>query len=124
MNDEYEITHYLTGDRAEADSAEAALVAADTLARDAADNTRTSNGREIGSLKRSREHLAIHVNGTYNGTLTGLARAGYREPLSNEWSRIPAPTSVRLTSKHVATLDPVAYPETDDLRTLDQGHGS
>ena len=77
----YTIRCFASGDEAEADSAEAALVAADQLARDYADSGPARN------LKTAREQLAIHLNGTYNGTLTGLARAGYKAPLSAEWSR-------------------------------------
>lgn len=111
-DDHYEIVCHRSGDRAETDSAEGALLAADTLARDYTDEGPARN------LKTVRESIDILVNGTYNGTLTRLARAGYKT------APIPAPTSVRLTRSHVATLDPITYPETDDLRTLDQGHGA
>lgn len=72
MDDHYEIRCYASGDRAEADDAAAALVAADTLARDYADAS------SVRSLKRARATLEIACNGTYNGMLTRLARAGYR----------------------------------------------
>jgi hypothetical protein len=68
-----------SGDRAEAETAEAALVAADTLARDACD----TGGQ--GSLRATRRTLYITENGTYNGILTAFARQGVR--------RLPAVTS-------------------------------
>lgn len=79
-NEHYTIRCFASGDEAEADTAEAALVAADQLARDYA----SAPGR---NLKTAREQLAIYLNGSWHNALTGLARAGYRAPLSAEWSR-------------------------------------
>lgn len=69
------------GDRAEAETAEEALVAADRLVTDHLD------ANPGASLKRTRAAVYIAENGTYNGTLTNLARNGYRVLLSTEWSR-------------------------------------
>lgn len=77
LDDHYEIVCHASGDRAEADTAEAALVAADTLARDHV------AGRASRDLKRTRATLAIVVNGTHHGALTGLARAGYRATVNS-----------------------------------------
>lgn len=74
-----EIICTASGDRADAPSAEHALVAAAQLVTDHVD---ADGGSYYRSPKRVRATLIITENGTYNGTLTGLARAGYRGPLA------------------------------------------
>lgn len=59
------------GTRAEAPTAEAALVAADTIARDAI--------HDVGSLKAARGTIYITERGTYSGILTDFARRGVRD---------------------------------------------
>lgn len=80
-NEHYTIRCFASGDEAEADTAEAALVAADQLARDHADAGPARN------LKTTRDTLAIYLNGTWHNTLTGLARAGYRAPVTTGQTR-------------------------------------
>lgn len=72
----FTIRCYRSGDHAEAATAEAALVAADTLAHDYADARGAA-----GALAAARRSLQVEENGTYDGTLTRLAQAGYRVPL-------------------------------------------
>jgi hypothetical protein len=69
----FEIICAASGDRAEAETAGDALVAADTLARDAADT-----GAQ-GSLRAARRTLYVTEHGTYNGLLTEFARRGVRD---------------------------------------------
>lgn len=70
----FEIICTASGDRAEAETAEAALVAADTLARDSLDGISAQ-----GALRAARRTLYITENGTYNGLLTEFARRGVRD---------------------------------------------
>lgn len=78
----FEIKCHRSGDVAEAETAEDALVAADTLAHDYADAHRVQ-----GSLRAARQSIIISENGTWSNVLTGLARQGFRALLSAEWSR-------------------------------------
>jgi hypothetical protein len=61
----------LTGDRAHAETAEAALVAADALCRDHQNHVGTH-----GALRAARATVYITENGTYAGILTAFARQG------------------------------------------------
>lgn len=69
----YEIKCQLTGDVAEAETWEAALVAADTLVRDDAD----ANPYQ-GRTRAARASLLLSEDGSYRGILTELARSGVR----------------------------------------------
>lgn len=80
----FTIRCYRSGDTAEAETAEAALVAADTLARDWAD----APGHGAGALRAARASLEIFERGSYAATLTGLARGGYREDPSAARTRV------------------------------------
>lgn len=75
----FEVKVGLTGDSAEADTLEAALVAADTLVRDAFDDTPTQ-----GRTRAARESITITDNGQHAGLATELARQGHRLPMSTE----------------------------------------
>lgn len=68
MTNRFEIICNLTRDRAEAESAEAALLAARTLVDDA-----VSSGQP---RKEARESIYVTENGTYAGILTAFARIG------------------------------------------------
>lgn len=72
----------LTGDAAEAETFEAALVAAAALVDDAFDAVPVQ-----GRTKAARRSLLIIRDGMYDGAATSLARAGLRRRLSDEWGR-------------------------------------
>lgn len=69
----YEVKVALTGDTAEAETWEAALVAADTLCHDA-DDALPVQGR----MRAARKSVTVTEDGSYRGTLTELARSGAR----------------------------------------------
>lgn len=71
----FEIICHLTGDRAYADSDDNALAAAAQLVRDAFDGMPVQ-GRD----KAARKSITIIENGSYQGILTELARAGWSGP--------------------------------------------
>lgn len=77
----FTVTVGLTGDSADAATLEAALVAADTLAHDAADALPVQ-----GRLRATRASIVIAEDGVYAGFATALARQGHRLPLSVAWS--------------------------------------
>jgi hypothetical protein len=67
----YEIVLASTGDRVEAESGPAALVAAHTLAKEAGEGI-------YGAQSVLQRTLYIARDGAYDGLLTSLAREGYR----------------------------------------------
>jgi hypothetical protein len=78
----FEISVLASGDTAEADDLDAALVAADTLVRDYADN-----GRGRGALDLGRRSVIILRDGKHDGIAANLARTGARRSPASEWSR-------------------------------------
>lgn len=82
---EYEILCKLTGDRAEADTDDAALIAAWELVEDA-HRAVPAQGR----LEAARKSLYITRDGSYQGTLTELARLGHRSVAAFERSEYVA----------------------------------
>lgn len=71
----FEIRCHLTGDRAYADDADAALRAAAQLVDDAFDGMPTQ-----GRSRAARKTITIIENGSYQGILTELARSGWAGP--------------------------------------------
>lgn len=69
----FEIRCLASGDFAEAEDVDAALVAADTLARDYADARKTQ-----GALDRARHSLLVVRDGKLDGVATEKARRGWR----------------------------------------------
>ena len=86
----FEIICHLTGDRAYADTDDAALRAAAQLVDDAFDGMPVQ-GRD----KAARRSITIVENGSYQGILTELARAGWAGPASAAVTVVDTPRGKR-----------------------------